>query len=165
MMIMTNKELSSQIRNEFKAAGYKRNDYSLKVSDAGYSSSIRVKIKNPKICRKDIQQLLNKYESVERDERSGEIMEGANCYVFVDYGEGIFDEVAQEWAADAASIYRSSEETIRIFNGLFFIHDKKTGEKKVFQNNENEYCHLRCDNFLSLCIYIYKFATFGSIRA
>ncbi|WP_276934256.1 hypothetical protein [Dielma fastidiosa] len=130
MMIMTNKELSLQIRSELKAAGYKRNDISLRVTDAGYSTSIRVRIKNPKISSKEIEQVLKKYESIERDERTGEIMQGSNMYLFVDYEIGLFDEVAQECAATAASIYKSSEETIRIFDGLFFYHDKRTGEKK-----------------------------------
>lgn len=162
---MTNKELSLEIRNQFKKAGYKRNDISLRVSDAGYSTSIRVKIKNPKISRKEIEQLLKKYECIERDEYTGEILQGSNMYIFVDYEPNLFDEVAQEWAATAASIYRSSEETIRIFDGLLFYHDKRTGEKKVIQQDQNDCCQRVCDNFLSLCIFIYKFGAFGSIAA
>ena len=99
---MTNKELGSAIRATLKTAGYAPRDISVRVRDCGYSTSANVTIKNPEIRLESVERLLSKFESIDRDYATGEILAGGNCYLFVDYADGIFDVPAQEMATTAA---------------------------------------------------------------
>ena len=109
---MTNKELGSAIRATLKTSGYAPRDISVRVRDCGYSTSASVTIKNPEIRRESVERLLSKFESIDRDYATGEILAGGNCYLFVDYADGIFDVPAQEMATTAAGILREKRECI-----------------------------------------------------
>ena len=82
---MTNKERSKAIRETLKKAGYKTSDFSIRSYDCGYSDSSKIHIKNLSIDVSKIRNLLKKFESVDYDERSGEILSGGNTYIIVDY--------------------------------------------------------------------------------
>ena len=161
---MTNMELGNAIRATLKSEGYAPRDFSVRVRDCGYSTSASVTIKNPEIRSADVERLLSKFESVDRDERTGEILEGGNCYLFVDYADGIFDAPAQEMAATAAGILREAGECIRIFDGLYLcnIH----GRTELHQQNNAGSCWLQIGGFSllnELCVAMYKYAKFGTI--
>lgn len=162
---MTNKELNTAIKRELKKEGYKAKDFSVSVKDCGYSTSINVKIKSPEVNRKEVEKLLRHHEEYERDVRTYEILEGANTYLFVDYANGIFDEPAQEWAATARGLIDSKDETTRIFDGLYLINLEHSGQLEIRQQNEKDYCTFKCCGFKDLCIFLYKFAKFGTIAA
>lgn len=89
---MTNKEMSTTIRKELKDNGFK--GVTVSVKDSGYDTAVKVKIKNPNINRFEVEKLLKHWEEIDRDERTGEILSGCNIYLFVEYQDGIFDEVA-----------------------------------------------------------------------
>ena len=161
---MTNMELGSAIRATLKSEGYAPRDFSVRVRDCGYSTSANVTIKNPEIRSADVERLLSKFESIDRDERTGEILEGGNCYLFVDYERGIFDAPAQEMAATAEGILREAGECIRIFDGLYLcnIH----GRTELHQQNNAGSCWLQIGGFSllnELCVAMYKYAKFGTI--
>ena len=59
-------------------------DISATTSYGGYSSSIRIKVKKLYPLSK-IEEIANKYQKIDRDERSGEILSGGNSFVFVEY--------------------------------------------------------------------------------
>lgn len=162
---MTNKELNAAIKRELKKEGYKAKDFSVSVKDCGYSTSINVKIKSPEVNRKDVEELLRHHEEYEKDGRTYEVLEGANTYLFVDYVNGIFDEPAQEWAATARGLIDSKDETTRIFDGLYLINLEHSGQLEIRQQNEKDYCTFKCCGFKDLCIFLYKFAKFGTIAA
>lgn len=162
---MTNKELNQTIKNELKDAGYNTRDFSVSVKDCGYSTSIRVKIKNPEINRKNVENLLRSHEEYERDRASYEILEGGNTYLFIDYADGVFDTVAQEWAATARGAMDSKGECIRLFDGLYLINSEQYNGLRIQQQNATDHCSYNVYDFNSLCIYIYKFAKFGTISA
>lgn len=115
---MTNKELGSAIRATLKTAGYAPRDISVRVRECGYSTSASVTIKNPEIRRESVERLLSKFESIDRDYATGEILAGGNCYLFTDYADGIFDVPAQEMATTAAGILRETRECIRILTAF-----------------------------------------------
>lgn len=161
---MTNKELGNAIRATLKAEGYAPRDFSVRVRDCGYSTSAHVTIKNPEIRSANVEKLLSKFESIDRDERSGEILEGGNCYLFVDYADGIFDAPAQEMAATAAGVLRENGECIRIFDGLYLCN--RNGRTELHQQNGEGNCTWLIGSFSrlnELCVAMYKYAKFGTI--
>ena len=162
---MTNKELSQSIRNELKNHGYTSKAVGVSVKDCGYSTSVHVKIKSPEVSRKEIENLLNHRNDYERDERTYEILNGGNTYIFVDYEIGIFDEVAQEWAATALGAIKSKTETTKIFDGLYLINFEHSGSLQIRQQDGREHCTFNVYDFKQLCEFIYKFSKFGSIAA
>lgn len=162
---MTNKELSAKIRKEMKEKGYKqRTDYTLSIKDYGYANtSIKVRVKNPEIDKRKIENILIKYQDVDYDERTQEILQGCNTFVFVEYQRGIFDDVAQEWAATARGLMSSKEEITRIFDGLILLNYKHEGRLEIRQQDKNYFGGRYVNDFKELCIFLYKFAKFGSI--
>ena len=95
------RELNTNIKNEIKSAtGCKARDISVRTS----SSSIRVEIKSPFINIKDVEEVVNKYESISRDEYTGEILCGGNTFVFVSYSDDVFSEVAEDFEEEAEAI-------------------------------------------------------------
>lgn len=86
---MTTKEIAQAIRNELKENGYNSRKVGVKFQFAGYSAVIWVTIKDQSISKKEIENIALKYENVYRDEITGEILQGGNDYVFVDYSADI----------------------------------------------------------------------------
>ena len=160
---MTNKEMSAAIRKELKENGF--SGVFVSVKDSGYDTAIKVKIKNPDTNRLEVEKLLKHWEEIDRDERTGEILSGCNVYLFVEYQPGIFDEPAQEWAATAMGVMKSADETTKIFDGLFLINWERSGRLELRQQNEKDFCTRLVNSFNDLCIFLYKFVTFGTIAA
>lgn len=52
--MLSNKELGQAIRNLLNENGIKRNDISVRVA-GGYSTAVNIKIKNPKISRRQVE--------------------------------------------------------------------------------------------------------------
>lgn len=77
------KQTAIQIRDFLKKNGYNIRDFSIKASYGGYSSSVDIYIKNPKIDKKEINDLVKKFQNVDYDARSGEVLMGGNTYIFV----------------------------------------------------------------------------------
>ena len=106
---MTNRELSTEIRKKLKEAGFTSKDYSIRVRDAGFSTSVDIRVKNPRVRLSDIEQITKRYESVEHDERTGEVLEGGNIYTFCQYENGIFDEVILPLMETSEKVFISSK--------------------------------------------------------
>lgn len=102
--MMTNKELGTAIRADLKKAGYNSRDISVRVSDAGYSTRVNVKIKTPAVYLRDVEKQLRKFESIDRDEVTGEVLMGGNVYVFVEYDYNVKDLIPAEYNERAAAI-------------------------------------------------------------
>lgn len=97
----TNKEIKKEITAELKEAGYNSRKVSVSVKDAGWSTKIDITIKDPTVNAHEIEAIINNRESIDRDERTGEILAGCNTYVFVAYKYGLFDELANDYLAEA----------------------------------------------------------------
>lgn len=82
---MTDKERCIAIRNELKQHGYNSRRVGVRYQIAGYSAAIYVTIKEKEIDKKEIENIAMKYNDIDRDERTGEILMGGNTFVFVDY--------------------------------------------------------------------------------
>nr|DAG28522.1 MAG TPA: hypothetical protein [Caudoviricetes sp.] len=161
---MTNQELKTTIKEELKKAGFKKG-YTISVKDCLYSTSMKIKINDPTINRKEIEKIAHKFQEIDRDERTGEILSGGNCYVFVEYKEGIFEEVAREYEATAKGAMMSKDVTTKIFDGLYLINWEHSGNLEIRQQNEKDYRTFKVYDLKQLSEFIYKFAKFGTIAA
>ncbi|MCR0295463.1 hypothetical protein MKC43_17420 [[Clostridium] innocuum] len=111
---MTNKELSTKIRKTLKESGYTSKDIKVSVRSSLYDTVAKITIHNPHINKNEIEKLLlTAYEEIDRDIVTGEILQGGNTMLFIDYEYGIFEEVAYEWAATAKGLMHSKEEVTR----------------------------------------------------
>lgn len=93
---MSNKELSQLVRKTLKEAGFTSKDVSVRVKDSGYSTSVRVTVKNPFVKISEVKKVVNRFEEIDRDERTMEILQGCNVFVHVQYECGIIEEAAKE---------------------------------------------------------------------
>ena len=81
---MTSTEKAKAIRAELKKAGFTSRQVSVKHRYCGYSSSYHITIKDGNVSELQIKDICKRFESVDYDERTGEILEGGNDYIFVD---------------------------------------------------------------------------------
>lgn len=65
----------------------KHNVVNVRHEYCGYSESYWIKIWQPlnKEQQQDLRKILRKYEAIDRDERTGEILEGGNTYLFMEW--------------------------------------------------------------------------------
>lgn len=159
---MTNREMNASIKNELKLAGYNLKDFSVSVKDCGYSTSIKVTVKNPYVNRKDVESLLLNHQDIDKDSVTGEILEGGNTYLFVEYQYGLFEQVSLEWSSKASELMESTSEITRIFDGLYL--QNINGILEIRQRNAKDSVIRRC-GYKSLCEYLFKFSQFGTIAA
>lgn len=73
------------IREELKKNGINTKMVSVTGKSCGYSDSITVKIKDLKINKKLVDEIAIKQKEVSYCQVSGEILEGCNTYVFIDF--------------------------------------------------------------------------------
>lgn len=80
---MTTKELAVKIRDELKQRGYNSRKIGVRYEFCGYSSVIHVAVKDENIDIEEVRGWLKRYESIDRDERTGEVLQGGNTYISV----------------------------------------------------------------------------------
>lgn len=173
---MTNRELGNEIRETLKRAGYNvRDNFSVRVTDAGYSTTVHVTIKNPAVDPEPVRKIMRQYEDIGYDAR-GEILEGANTYVRVEPVYGLYLEPAKKYAADAADalckatdpartdacIYRNGAMMITSYYERGVIH--LTGyEDDGHYMVEHGRLRITAEEIDSMAVAIYKLNTFGRI--
>lgn len=161
---MTNKELSMKIRKSLKEAGYTQKDIKVSVRSSRYDTAAKITIHNPHIDRHRIEKILRPaYEEIDRDDITGEILQGGNTMLFIEYEYGIFEEVAREWMATAKGLIQSKAEVTRIFDGLYLLDPDHCGALEIRQQDENTSCTYRVHSISHLCEFLYKFAEFKTI--
>ena len=161
---MTNKELSMKIRKSLKEAGYTQKDIKVSVRSSRYDTAAKITIHNPHIDRHRIEKILRPaYEEIDRDDITGEILQGGNTMLFIEYEYGIFEEVAREWMATAIGLMQSKAEVTRIFDGLYLLDPDHCGALEIRQQDENTSCTYRVHSISHLCEFLYKFAEFKTI--
>jgi len=73
-------DLTKQIRKEIKDSGYTNKQVSLKENNCSLNWSYDMTIKDESINPQDLYSIRNKFQSIDRDSSSGEILNGANIY-------------------------------------------------------------------------------------
>lgn len=152
-----------EIKKVLKEQGFNPKDFSVSVRYCTYDMAVTVTIKNPYVNKSEVKKILQRFEEIDYDEYTGEILAGGNTYVHVMYDYGIFDEVCREWTATAIGVMRDSNTVISIFDDLFYFHNEQ-GQDEIRQDNEKAHCTLYVNDLTELSIYLFKFATFGQIN-
>ena len=169
---MTNRELSSEIRKKLKEAGYTSKDYSIRVSDAGYSTSVNIRVKNARVRVSEVRAIVKQFESVDREEHTGEILMGGNTFVHCKYEDDIFDEVIQPLMETAAKVFYSSK-----WDGKKIAENDEFEVRLVKVSDVEKWLHLysrdgKCQEGKciikkpdSLALAIWRFRNIGTIFA
>lgn len=170
---MTNKELSQTIRKELKAAGFTSKDVSVRVRDSLYDTSVRITVKNPLVKLPEVEAIAKKFEKIDRDERTAEILAGCNVYVFCEYEYGIIEEAAADLIPTAEMVLNNPK-----YDGHAIASNE---EKRVHltRYSENEWTlaefakTAKCGcasafwirSARDLAVAMWKFKNFGTIYA
>lgn len=142
---MTNKERSAVIRAELKKLGYNSKQVSVKSGYCGYSDYSHITIKDLKADRKAIEKACKKFQSIDYDSVTGEILEGANTYITVKY--------------DYETLYNAIEEERKNLDSIIAEIEK---EQKHIKKNNSEYVLFKQGD--SFCMVVYENgSTFGNI--
>jgi hypothetical protein len=80
---MTTKELTATIRDVLKQRGYNSRKIGVRFEFCGYSSVVILTVKDYTLDIEQVREWVKKYESIDRDERTGEFLEGGNTYIRV----------------------------------------------------------------------------------
>ena len=163
---MTTQELKTAVRADITALGHSKKDVSVSVKCIKYySTSIHLVVKNPRINRSDLKNLIKKYERAGRDEKTGERLPEGAIYVSAHYADGAFDKVAKKWEAFAEEKMKEKENTIELFDGLFLQWNPQWKVHELRQHTDSSTIMRLCFFPHDLSEYIYKYKTFGTITA
>ena len=164
---MTNKEINAAVKKELKAAGYNTKDFRVSVKDSLYDRVIRVTVKNPYISRAKIEGVLKHWESYEIDQRTAEILQGGNTYLFVEYASDIIDQIPEEEKEKALAILKSKPDGVQIAkNGENSLHafseDYRT---RVIEFNGRSQQTIFTYNSADFVLALFRFWNLGTITA
>lgn len=76
-------EKTKKIRAALKAAGISNRQVSVRHRRAGYSSAWHITIKDNSLSVRRVREICERFQDVDRDDRTGEILAGGNDFVFV----------------------------------------------------------------------------------
>lgn len=145
-------EKAKIIRGIFKKMGYNSKQISVVVKRY---SSINITIKDINISIKDIETISLKYEKIDTCEKTGEILQGCNDYVFVKYDYDILKKNASMYYDYCNDIIENNKENkylIEIYNDnsirvLYWNkHNANVPYVRVEQNNKIDYSCQYCAN-------------------
>jgi hypothetical protein len=105
-MFMLAKEKAAAIRKLLKAKGIKA---SVITKPSGYSSSIRITIKDLSGDIDEAKKIAREFESIRYDQFSGEILSGGNDYVHVNYDYDTVKAAAVEYLPHAEKLLAELE--------------------------------------------------------
>lgn len=129
IVLFSDRERSQAVRKELKGLGLKRHQYSIKSRNC---SATTVIIKDLSIDKDTIEKALLKFESISYDNYTGEILQGANIYIFVEYDWKILADATEANKTKAKEIIQSSKESHLVLEDgkvLVFFRDNYRGQE------------------------------------
>ena len=130
--MMTNKGRSAAVRAEIKKLGYSSKQVSVRSGYCGYSDYTHITVKDVKANIKEIEKACKKFQSIDYDMASGEILEGGNTYIHVQYDYSAMNDAIKNELPKVNSIIADLE-TIQ-------KHIKKDNLDFVIFKQGNTYC-------------------------
>lgn len=112
---MTNKERSAAIRAEIKKLGYNSRQVSIRSGFCGYSDYTHVTIKDVKANIKEIEKACKKFQSVDYDSATGEILAGGNTYIHVQYDYDAINKATDANIEKAESLVKDVDDYYVLF--------------------------------------------------
>lgn len=91
---MQSKDIKKYLINNLNC---KPSDISVRKQKCMYSDAFNIEINQAHINIDDVEKLAKKFESVDRDERTDEILSGGNTYIFVEYSNKAYDQVTGQF--------------------------------------------------------------------
>ena len=98
-------EKAAIVRKSLKEIGITSKQVSVKSAYCGYSDKLSITIKDLTVNKETVEKVAKQFEEYERDERSGEILEGGNTYVFIDFDYQTLRSAAEEMMPKAKEIF------------------------------------------------------------
>lgn len=132
---------ATDIKNELKELGYNVKDFKISVKHRGCADIyINVTVKNIMLNLNEIDSILKeKYESIDYDELTCEILQGGNIFVLVEYDEEVMYQAIKQRKADAQKILDNLDKfECEAGYGKIFYEDKKL---KSTSSLMKESCH------------------------
>lgn len=139
---MTNKERTQAIRAELKKAGYGAKQVSVRSRYCGYSDATDITVKDINCNIEEIRKICEKFEKIDYDKYSGEILEGANTYISVQWDWKIIHNATEEKVAEAEKIVNDTENGKTLFENekirfvLCYDEERDLYDIAEFKNNE-----------------------------
>lgn len=108
-MTITSKEMAQEIRQQLKSQGITSRQVSVKSGICGYNDYIHATIKTATVDIDEVKKIVSMYSSVDRDERTGEILAGGNTYTTVEYADGAFEGLVDSYKSTALNLLKNME--------------------------------------------------------
>ena len=133
-----NAERSKAIRERIKnELGYTSKQVSVRSSNCGYSDETRITVKDLSCDYDAIQKIAMSFESIRYDEYSGEILSGANTYIFVEYDWKVIHNAKEAELENAEKAINDAELENSERNQTFYT-DKKGGRYVIIPCGEKK---------------------------
>lgn len=120
--IMLAKEQAQELRQTLKKLGYSSKQVSVTSRRSGYSTAIDVTIKDLSIPMKVVNEAAGKYEKIDREEGTGEILLGGNNYVDVSFDYEVLS-AARDLKLDEARAIMERHKDLRAGIGATIFED------------------------------------------
>jgi hypothetical protein len=163
-------EKAKAIRSEIKTKfGLSSRQVSVKTDGATYDESIHVVAKTIDAMKHyyDIEKLIHKYESIDRDQYSGEILLGGNTYVFMGYDRDALKPYIEAELNFATKVYAEAIEPyqcVQVIGDLIYTPTNVYNDGiiagecsiKVHRTDHNGRRNVGCATGLAIAIAQYK---------
>ena len=131
------KEKAAEVRKQLKEIGITSKQVSVKSGYCGYDDNLNITIKDLSVNEQTVKDIAEQFEEYERDERSGEILEGGNTYIFIDYDYDARRAAASEMMEQAQKIAEAKESgTVAKSGSLEVIYIPETHRIKIVKYSE-----------------------------
>lgn len=166
-MYMTNKELGAAIRaNIKKATSVNARQVSVKVSDSGYSTVVHVTVKDAAVNLAAVKTAASAFEEIDRDEVTGEILQGGNTYISAHYEHGVIETASTPYMDEAKEICNNGRGCVVVRGGLTVAVELDAWGNKYFLTFVNSRRSGR-DRYTAedIAAALYQYDKFGDIVA
>ncbi len=138
--IMGATEKAKDIRTELKKRyGWTGKQVSVKSDHYSLGSSINVRIKDPAVWIKQVEDIAESKEEVRRDEWTGEILGGGNLYVNVNYEHAALKVRAARYLADvqevAGQLEAGTSSLLRIPGTPYLLGRNQNGQLTLWSDH------------------------------
>lgn len=110
------KELAKELRSKLKELGYNRT----MVSVTSDYNSMQINIKSIEVDFKKVAELANNYKKI-RTDHSGDILQGGNIFVSIDYAESLMESLENKYMSKAQETFEAIQNSNELEN--IFIKD------------------------------------------
>lgn len=95
---------AAEIRKKLKDIGYNSRMVSVRSSSFSGGDDIVIRMKSTDVDETKVREICKSYESIDYDEYSGEVLMGANSFVFVEWDSGFIENGAEKYKELAKEI-------------------------------------------------------------